>query len=147
LASVYNVVHSERGGLANDIFVQEFFKSIRNIKIQIPNKYQEVWDPSLVITFIKENWAVNKNLSLDVLQKKTIILLCLGTIWRPRSDLGRLQWWDIDFHFIDTAARPTGVTLLARAPKEGPAKVSKLGCIEDSEVCPVCTLWDYCSKA
>ncbi|CEI94277.1 hypothetical protein RMCBS344292_08491 [Rhizopus microsporus] len=33
LVSVYNVVHSERSGLEKDIFVQEFFQSV---KIQIP---------------------------------------------------------------------------------------------------------------
>ncbi|ORE04319.1 hypothetical protein BCV72DRAFT_313267, partial [Rhizopus microsporus var. microsporus] len=78
------------------------------------------------------------NLSLEVVQNKTIILLCLETIWRPRPDLDRLQWRGIDFHFIDAATRSTGVTPLASAPK--------LGCVEDSGMCFACTLWGYCSK-
>ncbi|RCH83181.1 hypothetical protein CU097_007107, partial [Rhizopus azygosporus] len=36
-------------------------------------------------TIVKMNRSMNENLSLDVLQKKTIILHYLGTIWRPRS--------------------------------------------------------------
>lgn len=78
LVPVYSVVHSERGGLVNDIFVQEFFKSVRNIKIQILNKYQEVWDPLLVTTFINENWTVNTNLLLDILQKKPSFCFAWG---------------------------------------------------------------------
>ncbi|ORE01303.1 hypothetical protein BCV72DRAFT_322211 [Rhizopus microsporus var. microsporus] len=89
LVPVYNVVHSERGGLVNDIFAQEFFKSVRNIKIQILNKYQEVWDPLLVITSIKENWAVNTNLLLDILQKKPSF--CFA--WGLSDDQNRI-WGD-----------------------------------------------------
>lgn len=54
LASVYNLIHPDTGGLANDIFVQGFFKSVKNMKVEIPRKYCEVWDPTVAVTFLQK---------------------------------------------------------------------------------------------
>lgn len=35
---------------------------------------------------------------------------------------------------------------MSRTPKEGSAKQSKLGCIDNQQICPVCTLRDFCEK-
>ncbi|KAI9475592.1 MAG: hypothetical protein EXX96DRAFT_466534, partial [Benjaminiella poitrasii] len=97
-----------------------------------------------VLKFVKENWRDNSKLELEVLQKKTLILLCLANMWRPLSDLRSLQWRDIAFQPAENTSTPSGVTLLARTPKEGQAKLSKLGCILDPAICPVCTLYYFC---
>ncbi|ORE13679.1 hypothetical protein BCV71DRAFT_268122 [Rhizopus microsporus] len=39
--------------------------------------------------------------------------------------------------------KPVGVILLLRTTKEESAKQSKLGCIDDQQICPVCALQDF----
>lgn len=134
LASVYNVIHQGKTKLADDMFIQEFFKSMNRTKIKLPNKYQEVWDPTIVLNFIRQNWTSNKHIPLYILQKKAIMLICLGSMWRTRSDVGELQYRDIKFIMPKDSSKPIGVILLARAPKEGPQKESKLGCIEEESI-------------
>ncbi|KAG1435637.1 hypothetical protein G6F56_013898 [Rhizopus delemar] len=68
-------------------------------------------------------------------------------MWHPSLDLGRLQRRDVNFLRDKSSGELFGVTLLARTPKEGLLKESKLGCIEDKNICPVCTLWDYCEAS
>ncbi|KAG1438207.1 hypothetical protein G6F56_012740 [Rhizopus delemar] len=58
LASVYNIIHLQKGGLAKDLFIQDFFKSMQNIKVKILNKYQEVWDPVIILNFVRNNWPI-----------------------------------------------------------------------------------------
>ncbi|KAG1453593.1 hypothetical protein G6F56_007530 [Rhizopus delemar] len=147
LASIYNIIHPQKGGLAKDLFIHDFFKSIQNINVKIPNKYQEVWDPVIILNFVRSKWHSNANIPLETLQNKTIILLSLGTMWRPSSDLGRLERRDVNFLRDKSSGELFGVTLLARTPKEGLPKESKLGCTEDKNICPVCTLWDYCEAS
>lgn len=106
LTSAFNLIHLAEGGLANDIFAQGFFKSVKNMKLGILRKHCEVWDPTVIVTFIQENWEKNDNLSLGTLQKQAAILLCLGAMWRPCLDLGKLQWRDIDSILQDDTNRP-----------------------------------------
>ncbi|KAG1474718.1 hypothetical protein G6F56_000186 [Rhizopus delemar] len=80
-----------------------------------------------------------------MLQQKTILLIAMATMWRPRSDIGKLQHQDILF-VQDDEGKLKGVTLKARAPKEIESKESKLGTIEETNICPVQTLWIFCQK-
>jgi hypothetical protein len=42
---------------------------------------------------------------------------------------------------------PIGVTLMARQPKGGAPKLSKLGCIADTTIFSVCILWNFCKRS
>jgi hypothetical protein len=80
LASVYNLKYPNKGGLALDVFMQDFFKSANNVQRRLPNKYQEVWDPEIVITYVKKTWLRNEDLDIRQLQQRTLIILCLATM-------------------------------------------------------------------
>ena len=57
-------------------------------------------------------------------------------MWRPRSDIGKSQYRDVNFNQDDQGLLQ-GVTLTARSPKEIEAKSSRLGALKDKEICPV----------
>ncbi|KAG1438292.1 hypothetical protein G6F56_012699 [Rhizopus delemar] len=63
----------------------------------------------------------------------------MATMWRPRSDIGKLQHQDILF-VQDDEGKLKGVTLKAREQKEIESKESKLGTIEETNICPVQSL-------
>jgi hypothetical protein len=52
-----------------------------------------------MVKFVKKNWAQDSSLNLEELQLKTVVLTCLATMARPRSDVGRLRMMDIRFKF------------------------------------------------
>ncbi|EPB81870.1 hypothetical protein HMPREF1544_11384 [Mucor circinelloides 1006PhL] len=49
------------------------------------------WDTDILTPYIQQRFSPLANLSLYNLQQKLILLLCLHTMWRPRSDIDRLQ--------------------------------------------------------
>ncbi|CEG64618.1 hypothetical protein RMATCC62417_01558 [Rhizopus microsporus] len=65
---------------------------------------------------------------------------------RPRSDLGRLQFLNIQFKFDQE--KLVGVTLLSRKPKEARFKTSKLRVIDvtKNNLCPARTLHMFVKK-
>lgn len=83
-------------------------------------------------------------LSLEQLQLKTILLLYMSTMWRPRSDIGRLQYRDIILKKEDAGS--FSVRIYSRNPKEGQVKTIILGELEDKEMCTVRTLSNFISK-
>lgn len=54
-------------------------------------------------------------------------------MWRPRSDVGRIQVRDVEFTFTD--GTPDSVRLHIRQPKETNNKSIQLGLIQDEEMC------------
>ncbi|KAI8136438.1 hypothetical protein BJV82DRAFT_527728, partial [Fennellomyces sp. T-0311] len=84
-------------------------------------------------------------LSLVQLQQKTLVLLAIASMWRIRSDLGRLQWRDVTI-YRDHYGQLKGLTMIIRKPKESQAKVSNLGPVDDQEVCPVLTTEVFMEK-
>ncbi|KAG1220854.1 hypothetical protein G6F68_021085 [Rhizopus microsporus] len=57
-------------------------------------------------------------------------------MWRPSSDIGRLQYRDVILNQDDMT---TNIRIHARKPKEGQIKSIILGTVEDNQVCPVRT--------
>jgi hypothetical protein len=55
-----------------------------------------------------------------------IFRLCIGTMWRPRSDRGKLKFHNIKFKY-NMNTELEGVTILAMETKEIQPKESKLG--------------------
>lgn len=68
-------------------------------------------------------------LSLYDLQQKLVLLLCLHTLWRPRSDIGRLQFRDTILRYSKTDHSVAGVVLHIRIPKEAQQKTMYLGLV------------------
>jgi integrase len=98
--------------------------------------------------FLVSTWADSNSLTLYDLQLKTIALLCLATMARPRSDIGRLQFQDIIFNFEDSSnSTLTGVKIHFREPKETQVKTTSLGLLQDTRLCPVSTLYLFISKS
>jgi hypothetical protein len=86
--------------------------------VKIPSiKQIETWDTDLMVKFVKKNWAQDSLLNLEELQLKTVVLICLATMARPRSDVGRLRMMDIRFKFKEETELE-GAVLHFRIPNE-----------------------------
>ncbi|KAG1400776.1 hypothetical protein G6F58_010880 [Rhizopus delemar] len=107
------------------------------LPIQIPSEQQlATWDVSILMDYITNQLSPTSTLSLAQLQLKTILLFCIATMWRPSSDIGRLQYRDVILNQDDMT---TNIRIHARKPKEGQIKSIILGTVEDNQVCPVRT--------
>ncbi|KAG0931393.1 hypothetical protein G6F32_011682 [Rhizopus arrhizus] len=139
IASTFKTLHPEEIPLANQPIIIEFFKAKRHQEIRIPTKSQLVtWDINILISYINKKLKNTKNLALYDLQIKTLLLLCMSTMGRPRSDIGRLQHRDIQLEFYED--KVVAATIIFREAKETNVKSSQLGLIEEEDLCPVRTL-------
>ncbi|KAG1031740.1 hypothetical protein G6F43_013897 [Rhizopus delemar] len=78
------------------------------------------------------------------LQRKTVLLLSISSMWRPKSDISRLQHRDVLFQTEE--GKIQGVTLISRLPKEAQQKTISLGITSTSDLCPVTTLYVFIQK-
>ncbi|KAG2190635.1 hypothetical protein INT47_008410, partial [Mucor saturninus] len=143
IASVYKVIHPTLPPLASHTMILQFFEAKRRKDDKLPNIHTEAFDVQLLINHVVA-WGKSEELELFTLQQKTITLITIATMWRPRSDIGNLQWRDVEFVMNDGNTEPIGVTLKVRQPKEIKPKASKLGALQDKTKCPVHTLWVFC---
>jgi hypothetical protein len=145
IASVFRVLYPNELPIANQ---QDFFAAKRRSEVKIPSSHQLVtWDTNKMTQFLKSQWADSMTLSIHNLQLKTIALLCLTTMARPRSDIGRLQARDIHFRYLtEEREKPASVIIHFREPKETQVKTTKLGVIADPQLCPVTTLFLFLQK-
>ncbi|KAG0975580.1 hypothetical protein G6F28_012879 [Rhizopus arrhizus] len=107
---------------------------------------KKTWDINLLIQFIKDKLSPTAELNLQQLQLKVILLTCIDTMGRPRSDVGRLQHRDVKFITSEMSNNLEGVVLHIRTQKESQVKTSKLGLVDDKEVCLVSTLFVFMHK-
>jgi hypothetical protein len=125
--------------------IKDYFAAERNTEVIIPTIQKlGTWDVNIMISHMKKK-KYNKQLQLQELQRKSAILLCIATMWRPRSDIGRLQLRDITFKFENNiqSSKPSSVTIHSRQPKEAQIKSIQLGILEDTTICPVLTLFQF----
>ncbi|KAG1437480.1 hypothetical protein G6F56_013082 [Rhizopus delemar] len=88
IASVFSVIHSDKPPIAEQSLIKEFFTAKRNSEVKIPTEQQSAtWDLSILVDYIKHHLSPTDELNLDQLQLKTILLICIATMWRPRSDI------------------------------------------------------------
>jgi hypothetical protein len=121
------------------------FRIRKKTIISLPKKHQlETWDIQILIRYLREGFRENDPLTSFQLQIKTIIILCIATMWRPRSDIGRIQYRDV--LLSGPEAEPTRVTIFVREPKEGRFKHTRLGAIQDQAMCPVFNLKAFCTR-
>ena len=137
LASVFRIIHSNKPDIAEQRLIQQFFQARKRIKNKLPNISEEIFDINPLLQMVND-WGSTENLSLDQLQRNILVLLAIATMWRPRSDLGSLQYRDVSF--VELNDQLLGVTLIVRTPKEIKPKASKLGLGEYQNLCSVRTL-------
>ena len=140
IGSVWKELYPQQPLIGKDRLVQSFFAAKRRSEKRLPNTSQETYDVNVILTLV-HSWGTNEEMSLTRLQRKTLSLLAIATMWRPRSDLGNLQFRDIKFLYKGEDLQ--GVTLIAREPKEGMAKTSKIGVTDLGDMCPVRTLMTF----
>ncbi|KAG1166355.1 hypothetical protein G6F36_012975 [Rhizopus arrhizus] len=117
IASVFSIIHSQKQPIAGQPLIKDFFTTKRNSEVKIPSEQQlTTWDVNIFVKYIKKELSPTSGLSLVQLQLKTILLLCIATMWRPRSDIGRLQYHDV---ILKQDGTTTSILLHARTPKEG----------------------------
>ncbi|KAG1042835.1 hypothetical protein G6F43_011801 [Rhizopus delemar] len=117
IASTFKTLHPEEIPLANQPIIVGFFKAKRHQEIRIPNKTQLMtWDINILIDYIKIKLQNTQGLSLYDLHIKTLLLLCMSTMGRPRSDIVRFQHRDIQLDFYENKVAAT--TIIFREAKE-----------------------------
>ncbi|KAG0805309.1 hypothetical protein G6F20_012009 [Rhizopus arrhizus] len=147
IASVFKHIHPHQKPIASQPNISRFFTAKRKTEIRIPTTSQlETWDINLLIQFIKDKLSPTAELNLQRLQLKVILLTCINTMGRPRSDVGRLQHRDVKFITSEISSDLEGVVLRIRTPEESQFKTSKLGMVDDKEVCLVSTLFVFMHK-
>ncbi|KAH8550455.1 hypothetical protein BGW37DRAFT_427467, partial [Umbelopsis sp. PMI_123] len=98
LTTVLQVLYPDRTKLANHEFFQSFFKAKTRTTVNMTKTEKlETWDLNIIITHLQTRYTNNDELPTYELQKKAIIQTFIATIWRPRSDVGRIQERGIAF--------------------------------------------------
>lgn len=141
IQSVYSVIHPNQPLIKDDKKVKKIFQAHRKKLKAIPSEDKlQTWDTDIVFHYL-QSWGLTTALPLERLQVKLVVLLCLSTMWRPRSDIGRLLLDDV---MIDQH----GLTLTSREPKEGKFKKSRLEelQVDNQEFCPVYTMKIFLNK-
>ncbi|KAG0814515.1 hypothetical protein G6F29_005366 [Rhizopus arrhizus] len=133
IASVYSQLHPNQPPLASQHEITMFFKAKKDTEVRIPTVDKlETWDINILILYIRKELSPSTVLTLGQLQLKVILLMCINTMWRPRSDMGRIQWRDVQFTHIDGV--PGSVCLHIRRPKEINTKSIQLGVIQQEDL-------------
>lgn len=88
---MFEYVPADKPALATNRKVLDFFATKTRKTIKIPKPHQlQTWNTDLLVNYIRKDWLHNNTLKIGTLQQKTIALLCLATMARPKSDMGRL---------------------------------------------------------
>ncbi|KAG1455810.1 hypothetical protein G6F55_006855 [Rhizopus delemar] len=145
IASVFSVVHETKLPIADHKLTKDFFAAKRRSTVKIPTMQQLfAWDITILLQHIQNTMSSTCNLSLQHLQLKTILLLCMATMWRPRSDIGCLQHRDITIN--NDQKGEIQATIHTRTPKEAQVKSITLGTYQDQQLCPVQMLKYFLDK-
>ncbi|KAG1135301.1 hypothetical protein G6F37_012801 [Rhizopus arrhizus] len=141
IASVFNILFPDSTPLAEDPDIIAFFRAKRQCTTIIPKLTDlESWDTDILTHYIQKNLSPSERLSLYDLQQKLVLLLCLHTMWRPRSDIGRLQFRDTLLRYAQTDQTLSGVVLHIREPKEAQQKTIQLGLLSDDQTPELCVV-------
>ncbi|KAG2213302.1 hypothetical protein INT45_013460, partial [Circinella minor] len=142
IASVFKTLHPQQPPIAQQEQILQFFQAKRHQEIKIPTETDIMtWDTDILTRYIKNTWANNTELTLTELQWKTLSLLSLATMARPRSDLGTLQFQNI--HFKTNEGQAISVIIHFTEAKETNIKSTQLGLIDDRDLCPTTTLYYF----
>ncbi|KAG2209352.1 hypothetical protein INT45_003293, partial [Circinella minor] len=147
ITSVYKTLHPTKGNLAEEKLIADFFKSKRQQTVCIPKQHQlTTWDSNDLLTFILHKYKDTQTLTLSDLQQKTLLLLALSTMARPRSDLGQLQHRDVLFE-SNNESQVTKMTLHFQQLKETQVKTIQLQCLSNQDICPTTTTFLFLQRS
>ena len=65
--------------MSNHALIQQFFKARKRTRSKLPNRNQEIFDIDPILVLV-ENRSATKDLPLDKIQKKTLVLLTIATM-------------------------------------------------------------------
>ncbi|KAG1061745.1 hypothetical protein G6F41_012014 [Rhizopus arrhizus] len=102
IASVFKLLHPNHPPIADVDCIKEFFEAKRKSEFIIPTKEKfQTWDLNILTTYIKRTWPAieHETMSLYDLQLKTVLVMCMTTFGRPRSDVGEIRYQDIHFEY------------------------------------------------
>jgi hypothetical protein len=103
ITSFFKVLHPNKKPIASQDIIVTFFAAKRHSEIRIPSTVQlTTWGSDIMVRYIKIHWSRNQELSLFDLQLKAIFVLSPFSSARSRSELGGLQYRDIQFKFRDS---------------------------------------------
>ena len=81
-AALASFITIDNKPLGQNFYVNQYMTGLAKSSPRTP-KYQEIWDPQVVLTFLKK-WSPAKKLNLFQLSVKTAILILLVTAQRPQ---------------------------------------------------------------
>jgi hypothetical protein len=148
VASVWDIWHQHEQKLAESPPIKAFFKAHKRKQPVIKKKTDEIWDVKIMVNWLR-TWGLNEDLELEKLQLKVMMLLCLFTFGRPRSDIGRIQHGDIEWVYENSnnTNTLTGVRILMREPKEAQQKYATISTLPNQQnMCVVSTLQTFINK-
>ena len=146
VTSVWKIIHPKEIPIAEQPLIAEFFAAKRKTEIFIPKAEQLMtWDTDLLVQYINQTWPIDSNITLHNLQLKSLILLCMVTMGRPRSDLGHLQYKHLHIS-LDNKQQVTSSILHFTEAKETQVETIQLGVIKETTMCPVTTLYKFLQR-
>lgn len=144
--AMYGTINSMRSALSllldcelsTNKDISRFFKGIFRLRPNKP-KYNETWDPSIVLDFIS-NFFPNEQLSLNILSKKLLMLLALTTAQRLQT----FSKITIDNISIDNECIKIKVPQLIKTSRlNSPQPLLILKFYEKESICPARALCNY----
>lgn len=127
--------------LSQDFRIQKFFKGVYMLRPGIP-KYQNIWDPSVVLVYLRE--LKNAEINLYILSQKLITLLALATGQRLQT-LGSIETTNIHITEIKIEITiPKRIKTSARNRFQPLLNLPFLN--SDPEICVASALLSYLEK-
>ena len=133
LSKTWKMRHPTLPVFGDHALTKELMKAIRESMPKRPKK-RETWDVERVRSHLRT--IDSEKSDLRTLSEKTVTLLAIESIWRPRSDLSRI-------HLKDVTITPEGMSFTARQPKEGESKSAFINRLPETAICPVATMEHY----
>jgi len=135
--STWKTLHPELNQAGEDILVKKVIKGKKETTPSNP-KTEAVWDIQIVVDMFR-TWGRNQDLDLTRLTYKTVMLLALVTMCRPRSELSH-----INLTKGVILQRDHSINVIIPKPKRGEAKQICIDRLEeDPIICPVLVLLRY----
>lgn len=122
--------------------LKRFFKGVFRSRPPLP-KYNETWDPSVVLDFLAK-WYPNDNLTLEQISKKLITLLALITAHRVQT-LATIKICNIETHSSIIKIKIPDLIKTSRVGSTQPLLVLPFF-NEKPEICPGRTLSAYLQR-
>lgn len=102
IASVFKLIHPNKTPIAEVDCIKEFFEAKRKSEFIVPIKEKfQTWDLDILTSYIKRIWPATEHetVPLYYLQLKSVLVMCMVTFGRPRSDVSTILYQDVQFEY------------------------------------------------